>query len=84
MPDGPEPITATFLPVRVAGGWGLIQPSCQPRSEIAFSMYSIVTGSWLIDSVQDASQGAGQMRPVNSGKLFVECRAASARSHWPL
>ena len=47
-------------------------------------MYSIVTGSWLIDSVQDASQGAGQMRPVNSGKLFVECRAASARSHWPL
>ena len=25
-------------------------------------------------SVQDASHGAGQMRPVTSGKLLVECR----------
>ena len=77
-------MTATFLPVRVAGGCGVIQPSCQPRSAIAFSMYSMVTGSWLIESVQEASQGAGQMRPVNSGKLLVACRAARARSHWPL
>ena len=29
-------------------------------------------------SVQAASQGAGQMRPVNSGKLLVECRSSSA------
>ncbi len=29
-------------------------------------------------SVQAASQGAGQMRPVNSGKLLVECSTAKA------
>src|SRR5690348_3046614 len=75
---------ATFLPVRTAGGWGLIQPFFQPWSEISFSMYSIVTGSELIERVQEASQGAGQIRPVNSGKLLVECRTARARSHWPL
>lgn len=31
-------------------------------------------------SVQDASQGAGQMRPVNSGKLLVECRRVRRRA----
>ena len=42
----------------------------------------MVTGeSWMF-SVQDASHGAGQTRPVNSGKLLVECRlrAASCQS----
>ena len=29
-----------------------------------------MTGSALRDRVQDASHGAGQIRPVNSGKLF--------------
>ena len=38
---------------------------------IFFSIISIETGSLLIDKVQDASQGAGQILPVNSGKLFV-------------
>ena len=28
--------------------------------------------------VQAASQGAGQIRPVNSGKLFVECKTSIA------
>ena len=32
------------------------------------------TGGWLMPSTQAASHGAGQMRPVNSGKLLVECR----------
>ena len=36
-----------------------------------FSIISIDTGSWLIDNVHEASQGAGQILPVNSGKLFV-------------
>jgi hypothetical protein len=40
------------------------------------------TGSLLMLSVHAASQGAGQMRPVNSGKLFVECRTSSAAFHW--
>ena len=29
-------------------------------------------------SVQEASHGAGQTRPVTSGKLFVECRLSAA------
>ena len=35
------------------------------------------------DSVQDASHGAGQTRPVNSGKLFVEWRTSSASFQSP-
>ena len=34
-------------------------------------MFLIVTGGSLMPSTHAASQGAGQMRPVNSGKLFV-------------
>ena len=42
----------------------------------------MVTGmSWMF-SVQLASQGAGQMRPVNSGKLLVLCSVSSADCHW--
>ena len=33
-------------------------------------------------SVQLDSQGAGQTRPVNSGKLLVECSVSSALRHW--
>ena len=36
-----------------------------------FSINSIATGSELMFSVQAASHGAGQILPVNSGKLFV-------------
>ena len=56
------------------GGCGTIQPSSQPRSTIAHSIDLMVTGLSLMLSVQAASHGAGQMRPVNSGKLLVECR----------
>jgi hypothetical protein len=38
----------------------------------------MVTGLSSMFSVHEASQGAGQMRPVNSGKLLVECRTSSA------
>jgi hypothetical protein len=82
MPAGPEPTTATFLPVFIAGRSGVIQPSSQPRSTIAHSMVLIVTGFSSMLSVQEASHGAGQMRPVNSGKLLVECRTVSAFFHW--
>ena len=83
-PAGPDPTTATLFPVRLWGGSGLIHPSSQPLSLIAFSMYSMVTGSWLMDSTHAASHGAGHILPVNSGKLFVLCNAASAASHSPL
>jgi hypothetical protein len=42
------------------------------------SMSLMVTGSSLMLRTQDSSHGAGQMRPVNSGKLFVACSAAIA------
>ena len=42
------------------------------------SIVLMVTGLSSMFSVQDASHGAGQMRPVNSGKLLVECRIVSA------
>ena len=71
-PAGPDPMTATRLPVRRGGSTGSIQPSCQPRSTIAHSTVLIVTGLSSMLSVHAASHGAGQMRPVNSGKLLVE------------
>jgi hypothetical protein len=59
---------------------GLIQPSSQPRSTISHSIVLIDTG--IVVDVQRARSlaGAGQMRPVNSGKLLVECRLSSAFS----
>ena len=75
-------MTATRLPVRRAGTTGVIHPSRQPRSTIAHSMVLMVTGLSSMLSVQAASQGAGQMRPVNSGKLLVECSVSSAASYW--
>ena len=83
MPAGPEPITATFLPVFTAATSGFSQPLSQARSTIAHSMVLMVTGLSSMLSVQDASHGAGQMRPVNSGKLLVECRLREASSQLP-
>ena len=40
---------------------------------IVFSICLMVTGGSLMPSTQAASHGAGQMRPVNSGKLLVAC-----------
>ena len=77
-PAGPEPITATLRPLRSAGGRGLTQPSSKARSTIDSSICLIVTASSLMSSTHAASHGAGQMRPVNSGKLFVAWRASIA------
>mmetsp|Transcript_104008 Transcript_104008/g.299397 ORF Transcript_104008/g.299397 Transcript_104008/m.299397 type:complete len:249 (-) Transcript_104008:493-1239(-) len=41
------------------------------------------TGSSMIPRVQAPSQGAGQTRPVNSGKLFVFMRRTQASFHRP-
>ena len=70
-PAGPEPITATCWPVRDSGTFGVIQPSFHARSTIAYSICLIVTESSLMARTQADSQGAGQIRPVNSGKLLV-------------
>ena len=80
-PAGPLPTTATRLPVRTAGGSGTTQPSSKARSAIVISICLIATGSSLMPSTQAASQGAGQTRPVNSGKLFVACSRWLASCH---
>ena len=43
----------------------------------------MVTDSSVIFKVHEASHGAGHIRPVNSGKLFVECKLADACSQLP-
>ncbi len=45
---------------------------------MACSIDLMPTGSSLTFSVQAASHGAGQTRPVNSGKLLVECSTSMA------
>ncbi len=82
MPAGPDPTTATCFSVLRAGGSGTIQPSSHPRSTMAHSIVLMVTGLSSMFSVQEASHGAGQMRPVNSGKLLVECSTVSASRNW--
>ncbi len=72
MPAGPEPTTATFLPVLSGLTCGVTQPSSNPLSMIAHSIDLMFTGVSGMFSVHAASHGAGQMRPVNSGKLLVE------------
>jgi hypothetical protein len=74
---------ATFLPVFAGAISGFSQPLSQARSTIAHSMVLMVTGLSSMLSVQEASHGAGQMRPVNSGKLLVECRLREASSQLP-
>ncbi len=78
MPAGPEPTTATFLPVLCLAGRGTTHSSFHARSMIACSIDLMPTGSSFTLSTQAASQGAGQMRPVNSGKLLVESSTAKA------
>ena len=82
-PAGPEPITATRLPVLTAGGSGEIHPSAKARSTIVHSIVLIVTGSPSRPRVHDPSQGAGQTRPVNSGKLLVWWRRIEASLQSP-
>src|SRR5690606_31070464 len=50
---------------------------------MCFSISSIATGERLIPNTQADSQGAGHMRPVNSGKLLVEANIRYASSHFP-
>jgi hypothetical protein len=69
------------LPDFSRGGCGTTQPSSQPLSMMKCSIDLMPTASSLMLSVHAASQGAGQMRPVNSGKLFVEWRTSSASRH---
>src|SRR5437763_3531300 len=77
-PPGPDPTTAAVRPVRNVGGSGRTQPSSKARSMIACSICLIVTASSLMSRTHAASHGAGQIRPVNSGKLLVAWSASIA------
>jgi hypothetical protein len=43
----------------------------------------MVTAGWLIPRTHAVSHGAGQSRPVNSGKLLVACRRSMASAQSP-
>jgi len=49
----------------------MTQPSSNPLSTMADSMLLMVTAGSLMPRTQEPSHGAGQTRPVNSGKLLV-------------
>jgi hypothetical protein len=83
MPAGPEPTIATFFAVLTDGGSGFTQPCSKARSTIAHSIVLMVTGLSSMLSVQDASHGAGQTRPVTSGKLLVVWRLRAASCQLP-
>jgi hypothetical protein len=73
-PAGPEPITAIDLPVRLFGGSGTTQPSANALSMMAYSTFLMVTAESTRPATHAPSHGAGQTRPVNSGKLLVDLR----------
>ena len=77
-PPGPSRRPRRACRSCAAGGCGTTQPSSQRLVDDACSIDLMPTGSSLMFSVQAASHGAGQMRPVNSGKLLVECSTSSA------
>ena len=71
-PAGPEPITATRLPVRIARRFGRIQPSSKARSMMVFSICLMVTGGSLMPSTQDGfarrrTDASGELREVVGG-----------------
>ena len=83
-PAGPEPTTATFLPVRARGGRGTMSPFSQASSMMPSSLSFTVTGSPWRPQVQAASHRAGHTRPVNSGKLLVLSSRSRAWAKLPV
>ena len=80
-PAGPDPTMAIFFPVRICGIFGMTQFSSKAFSMIANSICLMVTGLSFMAKVHAVSHGAGQRRPVNSGKLFVISRRLYASRH---
>ena len=82
-PAGPEPITATVLPVRRVRRVGRDPPfrvgALDDRQLDLLDRHRIVVDF----STHADSHGAGQIRPVNSGKLLVACSWSIASCHLP-
>mmetsp|Transcript_51253 Transcript_51253/g.111215 ORF Transcript_51253/g.111215 Transcript_51253/m.111215 type:complete len:299 (+) Transcript_51253:441-1337(+) len=83
-PAGPEPTIPTVFPVRKVGGMARIQPISYALSMMLSSTDLMPTGSSMMPSTQAPSHGAGQTRPVNSGKLFVCIKRLKACCHCPV
>ena len=83
-PAGPEPTTATRLPLRTLGGRGWTKPRSNAASMMPSSFSRTVTGSPWRPQVQAASHRAGHTRPVNSGKLLVFSSRSSAWGRFPV
>ena len=72
IPAGPQPTTATAMPLRSVA-LAVTYPSSKACSVMAASSSRFVVGSCSTRlSTQAFSQRAGHTRPVNSGKSFVE------------
>ena len=79
-PAGPEPTTATFLQVRVAGVRGVTHPSSHARSMIDASIDLIVTGSSLMPRThapfaRRGTQLARELREVVGRVQAIDRRA---------
>jgi hypothetical protein len=83
LPAGPPPMIATLLPVLSLGGLGTIHPSSHALSMMEASMVLMDTGFSMMPRTQEPSHGAGQTRPVNSGKLLVSKSLSRASLHLP-
>ncbi len=70
----------TRIPVKVEGCSATSKPWAKACSATSYSMRSMVTGLSEMPSTHADSHGAGQSRPVNSGKLLVSKSWAAACS----
>ncbi len=83
QPRGPGADDGDPPPGRRREGAWATRPAPAAQLAISTSTCLIETGSSEIPSTQEPSQGAGQRRPVNSGKLFVACRRSLASASSP-
>ena len=73
-PAGPDPTTAIFLPVRMAGGSGSIQPSSQPRSVMAHLVVFDGHGRAWMPTMQELRRERAA-RPVKFGEVIGSVEA---------
>ena len=79
----PAILTASLAVLRVIEAHTQIRPAFVAGHSLG-EFSALVTAGSLMPSTQEASQGAGQTRPVNSGKLLVACNWRTASFQRPL
>ncbi|CDE84505.1 unknown [Coraliomargarita sp. CAG:312] len=82
-PEGPDPMTATRIPVWTRVLKGSTYPRLKAFSIISYSICRMATGSKFMPAQHAASQRAGHTREVNSGNGDVwESRKYASRSRF--